>query len=390
MRPVLVLSFVLSILLLSPAGTARVSAQEPGASETTIVVTDEADYRAAVATLGADDSGPHTIRIGADFELEEGGPPIAYRGTQPLTIDGQGHTVRGPGTRTETNMIYSNRVLTVEDLTLRNMGTGLDSSSPIVVRRSAFTGIGRSAVRTEHRRAMVFVSRSTFRGNATFGSGGAISSLGPVLVSSSSLIANRAEQDGAAIWSLRDVRIVGSTIARNRSPIFGTISSEGGDVTLVNTTVTGNSVFDQDSTAGQGIVHARGRVTLDHATIAGNRSAYTGASAAGRSALDGHDLVSFNSVVQHPKRDCTFVETSSQGSRSSDTSCEFNGPRHGVLADPRLGPLADNGGPTLTRQPLAGSPLIDAVDCRPAVPKDQRGVRRPQGPRCDIGAVEVS
>lgn len=61
-----------------------------------------------------------------------------------------------------------------------------------------------------------------------------------------------------------------------------------------------------------------------------------------------------------------------------------------VGVDPLLGPLADNGGPTLTHLPLAGSPAIDAAGAicpPPAV--DQRGAARPQGSACDIGAVEV-
>lgn len=68
--------------------------------------------------------------------------------------------------------------------------------------------------------------------------------------------------------------------------------------------------------------------------------------------------------------------------------------RRGV-ADLLLGPLADNGGPTMTQALLAGSPAIDAgrdADCPPV---DQRGVARPMDgdvdrvPRCDIGAFEV-
>jgi CSLREA domain-containing protein len=53
-----------------------------------------------------------------------------------------------------------------------------------------------------------------------------------------------------------------------------------------------------------------------------------------------------------------------------------------------LGPLADNGGPTLTHALLPGSPAIDAAggDCPAA---DQRGVSRPQGDVCDIGAFEL-
>ena len=57
--------------------------------------------------------------------------------------------------------------------------------------------------------------------------------------------------------------------------------------------------------------------------------------------------------------------------------------------DPLLGPLADNGGPTLTCGLLPGSPAINTGD--PACPPpdtDQRGFPRPEGIRCDIGAFE--
>jgi hypothetical protein len=68
-----------------------------------------------------------------------------------------------------------------------------------------------------------------------------------------------------------------------------------------------------------------------------------------------------------------------------------------------LGPLQDNGGPTETHALLPGSPAIDAIppaECTydddgdpgtPPVPlaTDQRGVARPQGAGCDIGAFEA-
>src|SRR5262249_37072133 len=64
--------------------------------------------------------------------------------------------------------------------------------------------------------------------------------------------------------------------------------------------------------------------------------------------------------------------------------------------DPRIGPLADNRGATQTHALLQGSPAIDTGN--PAAPggdvswfcpaTDQRGVARPLGERCDIGAFE--
>ena len=65
--------------------------------------------------------------------------------------------------------------------------------------------------------------------------------------------------------------------------------------------------------------------------------------------------------------------------------------------DPLLGALADNGGPTPTHGLLPGSPAIDAVpvgDCidtgGTAIVQDQRGVFRPIGSGCEVGAVEFN
>jgi hypothetical protein len=58
------------------------------------------------------------------------------------------------------------------------------------------------------------------------------------------------------------------------------------------------------------------------------------------------------------------------------------------FTDPKLGPLANNGGPTLTMALLPGSPAIDAGDTAAAPPTDQRGFPRPAGLAADIGAFE--
>ena len=73
---------------------------------------------------------------------------------------------------------------------------------------------------------------------------------------------------------------------------------------------------------------------------------------------------------------------------SSDGSCGFTSGSSLNNTNPLLGPLMDNGGATPTMALLPGSPAIDAGDNLVAPPADQRGVARPVGPACDIGAYE--
>jgi hypothetical protein len=73
--------------------------------------------------------------------------------------------------------------------------------------------------------------------------------------------------------------------------------------------------------------------------------------------------------------------------------CGLTGPGDIVNANPLLGPLQDNGGTTSTLALGVGSPAINAgSNCLDAASmplvRDQRGITRPQGPSCDLGAFE--
>ena len=73
---------------------------------------------------------------------------------------------------------------------------------------------------------------------------------------------------------------------------------------------------------------------------------------------------------------CSGVITDLGHNLSSDGSCNFTSIGSLNNTDPELGPLADNGGPTLTMALLPGSPAIDAGDNSAAQPTDQRGFPR--------------
>ncbi|HVX33740.1 MAG TPA: choice-of-anchor Q domain-containing protein, partial [Solirubrobacterales bacterium] len=109
--------------------------------------------------------------------------------------------------------------------------------------------------------------------------------------------------------------------------------------------------------AGVGAVRALGPATLANSVVAANR----GGNCAGAVADGGHN-------VSFPEPSCP-----------------------GVNADPRLAPLAANGGPTRTMALLPGSAALDVVPAAGAgcPATDQRGVPRPQGAACDAGAFEL-
>jgi hypothetical protein len=75
---------------------------------------------------------------------------------------------------------------------------------------------------------------------------------------------------------------------------------------------------------------------------------------------------------------------------SSDFSANFTSPSSRSGIDPEIGPVSDNGGPTPTIALRPRSPALDAGDDSACPPTDQRGVTRPQGVACDIGAFELA
>lgn len=214
--------------------------------------------------------------------------------------------------------------------------------------------------------------------------GGALFVNGSLTLLDSTLAANAA-RTGAALASYGNVAIERTTVADNASSA-GCAVFVATDATFVrNATFSGNPgscVFSVGPPA---------TLTFEHATIHANPVA---------DALSVGGVVAFsNSVIANPvvTSECTNggAILSTGGNLDSDGSCVGAGPGDLPGTEPRLGPLADDGGPTATHAPLARSPLRDAADGMLCPAIDQRGVARPIDgdgdgtAACDIGAVEA-
>jgi hypothetical protein len=191
-----------------------------------------------------------------------------------------------------------------------------------------------------------------------------------------------------------------STVNITRSTISGNISSDvaGGLRTLGNLTVLNSTIHNNVSTAWHGgaAFITDGAATITNSTITGN-SAPGGTAGGLMVATFGApvDVTVTNSIIaDNGDYDCQVeggaaaVLTSGGSNVFRDGSC---GPvaSDTVGVNPQLDPLADNGGPTQTQALLPGSPAIDAANPASCPAIDQRGVARPQGAGCDVGAFEA-
>jgi len=220
---------------------------------------------------------------------------------------------------------------------------------------------------------------------------------------------------GVAIWQTTTT-VVDSTISGNTGTGVGGVQPAVGGglaiwdsaVTLSNTTVSGNEVLGEagGSGAGGGIMlatnDAPASLTLLNVTLAGNSADLEGGAIAGAKVSAFTPVVTFkntliagNTAPQGPScfgADFGYgpPEFTSLGHNLEDyDTCEFDQPSDWPDTDPILGPLQDNGGDTWTHALLEGSLARDHGDDAACPPTDQRGVARPQGPHCDIGAFEA-
>lgn len=266
-------------------------------------------------------------------------------------------------------------------------GISLSNNASLRLTNSLFTYNQGSAVYVH---GYATIEKSTFANNSGFYGAGVQVFLGRLHLKESTFVNNLAYA-GGGVYVGASTFISNSTFSGNWAKSYGGgIMVEGGSARLNNVTVVHNVADENQDGHGEGggVAAVPSTLTLRNVIIAENEDWSPG--------------------TQNP--DCFGEPVFSAGYNLIGISagCMISptvGDQIGTMAnplDPLLGPLQNNHGSTLTHEPLANSPLIDAGN--PAAPgsggnsceaADQRGFERPVDGEgnsvaiCDIGAVEL-
>ncbi len=287
------------------------------------------------------------------------------------------------------------------------------------------------------------ISGVTITGGEVTGDGGAIrSTAGSVTVTDSNLVSNQASGAGGAVWSARftgvgvtmDANTAGSTgggisttfldLTRSTLSTNQATGSGGGAHIEQSGSIVESTINNNSASSGGGVaVTEGGYLTVETSTISANHAALDsalrstgifgpGLTLKASTIADNTGSPALSTTAEVCTRGCSQWDsvvasgsiilggggqpacTGPLGSGSSTNLAPDGSCGTSLAGTGALGPLADNGGTTFTRLPTLGSGAVDTVAvgtpglCDGSIARDQRGVARPGGPACDLGAVE--
>ncbi|PYS51190.1 MAG: hypothetical protein DMG13_19105 [Acidobacteria bacterium] len=377
----------------------------------TIIVTNTSDtgpgsLRDAIASASAGDSinfaVTGTITLSATLVLDKN-VTITGPGASILAISGN-NSVR-------VFVIYDGVTATISGITIKSgsdrYGAGVTNSGTLTLTNCTISdnhaSIWGGGIYNIF--GTLTLANSTVSGNSSslYYGGGIFNQQATLMVTNSSISGNSTsstEGGGGGIANyLATLTVANSTVSGNSALSGGGLYSYGGPLVVTNSTVAGNFA----TWAGGGTLSLTA-LTMINDTLSGNSALYGGGVFNDNKGM----LTVKNTILAiSTGGNCylaSAVPTSGGHNLSDDNTCTSFLTATGDLngTPPGLDPagLQNNGGSTQTIALLSTSPAVDAIPISPTnycmltdgitpVATDQRGVTRPQGPACDIGAFEL-
>ncbi len=338
--------------------------------------------------------------------------PVSFGGgsiysTDTVTISGGEVSDNGNGGACGGLNVYAGTGVTIDGTTFRRNNGGLYGGGLRAIslsgtlsltnveasENSGLEGGGIAAVNSDGDVVLTKVRVLDNGSGATPGGGLYATATGGITLSDSTVSGNVSDDvgGGAHLTAGGALSIQGTTIAQNHAGgSSGGLFASGSTFAITNATISGNVA---EGVAGGGGLSAEGTGTIRNVTFVDND-----APTASALLTDVGTVTMVSSIVAGTAANhCGGTAVTSGGNNlDSNGSCAFAAPGDQNGVDPQLGPLADNGGPTLTHLPAAGSPVLDHGAAAGCPATDQRGETRPKDADsdgtsvCDIGAVEAA
>ena len=313
-----------------------------------------ANTNTAVDACGEGDPGPGTVDV-----------IVLPAGAFTLSIGPAGDDV---GTRGDLDLN--------DDVEIRGAGPGATS----------IDGDQLDRVLEVHPGVAAAITDLSITGGAGAGPGGGLRNHGTLTLDRAAVSGNTVDGLGGGIRNDGDLTVVNSTLSGNAAPNgHGGAIDDHGTATFISSTVSGNMA----GTEGGGLYNLGGQeLTVVHSTLTGNTAPVGGG------IFNDGALTLTGTLVAGGCAGSGAVTTTGGNLESPGDTCGLGAADLADVADPLLGPLADNGGPTATHALLPGSPAIDFAPNGLCPAVDQRGAPRPVDgdgdslSECDSGAFE--